>query len=90
MQPKHQSSSASNFVHVPTDRFREVCMRNGGENCKETLTILENLFNPDKPMNDTYCNVDILKSYITGNVSYDTFKSKRKLYNFNKMKIFSS
>ena len=78
MQPKSQSSNQNNIIYVPTERFREVCLRTGGENSKETLVILDNLFNPTKKLNTQNCDIEILKDYITGGVGFLSFKNKRK------------
>ena len=71
-------------LHLTPDRFKEICLRssldvNNTTNTKDISLILEYFFDPEKQLNTVNRNdVEILKQYITGGYSYETFKQKGK------------
>lgn len=93
MQPKCSTSTTSsttatsNHLHVPAERFKEVCLRAGGEYSQDTNTILDHLFNPEKQLNQFNCDVEILKHYITGGNSFASFSNKC-FFNFYRIKKY--
>lgn len=60
------------------ERFKEICLRVGGESCKETLATLDYLFNPETFLDRSPNGVSLIKQYLTGGASYETFKNRRK------------
>jgi hypothetical protein len=69
-------AASSSSLHVPAERFKEVCMRAGGECSQDANTILDFLFDPEKPLNTPKNDVEVIKNYLTGGASYDSFKTK--------------
>lgn len=61
------------------ERFKEICLRPGGDSLKETLGLLEYLFSAETFLDRPLANVSLIKQYLTGGANYDTFKSKGSL-----------
>jgi hypothetical protein len=60
------------------ERFKEICLRPGGESSREALAVLDYLFNADTFLDRPMVGVNLIKQYLTGGGSYETFKSKCK------------
>lgn len=69
-------SSRSMGLLEPPERFKEVCLRAGGETSKDTAAVLEYFFDPEKELGGTKIDLDLLKLYLTGGISFESFKNK--------------
>lgn len=79
-QSSTSTSTGNNYNNpallLPPERFKDVCLRPGGEHSKDVYLILDFLFDPDKKLNTSRNDVDTLKHYLTSGMSFEAFKNK--------------
>jgi hypothetical protein len=79
-----QTASASlALLHIPVERFKEICLRNlprnpPADHPREITRVLDYFFDPLKETDAFKNDLDILKLYLTGGHSFETFKTKRE------------
>jgi hypothetical protein len=90
MQPKCSLSSSNpsdsialnmSLMHMPAERFKDFCLKINSDllSCdlpKEISSVLDYLFNPLKELNLLKNDINFLKLYLTGGLSFETFKAK--------------
>jgi hypothetical protein len=68
-----------NNFHITAEKFKETCLRNGSDFTSDYNEILDQFFDPEEKINIINKNdVDTLKLYLTGGLSYDLFKKNSK------------
>lgn len=79
------SAPAQQFLLVPVERFKEICLRSaaavasGTSNStisNEINSVLDYFFDPEKDIYKFLSDFDIFKLYLTGGIGIDSFKNK--------------
>jgi hypothetical protein len=72
---QNNPGSVMTTTMMPPERFKDLCLRKPAT--QEINAILDQFFDPEKPLNVSKQNdVETLQSYLTGGISFESFKAK--------------